>query len=320
MEGSIDADAREIRRGIAAVVQRHGPWHAHNVNLHGVWTITADQALENSRFRRTLQVVTDLIHGPLDGVRVIDLACEEGLFGIELARRGASVLGVEGREGNVARVRFAKEVLGLDTYDVVQDDVRNVTRERYGKFDVVLNIGILYHLGARDVFDFIYHLSDMCTRFMFLSTHYGRFARHSHTFRGHTYRGAPYLEHDPDTTPEERLASMRASLDNPMSFWPTLPSLLNLLSDAGFSSVLEASSPRHAPGEQPGSLVNLVAIKGKRFEMPSGPLAARPAPARWPEKEKPRINPSQTVRGQLSQERSVRALKRLVRQAAKLAK
>jgi SAM-dependent methyltransferase len=262
-------------------------------------------------------MVSDLLGGSLEDIRVIDLACEEGLFGIELARRGAKVLGVEGRAGNVARAHFAKSALGLDSYEVVQDDVRNVTRDKYGEFDVVLNLGILYHLDAPDVFELVYGLSDMCTRFMFLSTHYGHFARRHHTFRGQTYWGAPYPEHRPDTTAQQRLALMRASLDNPVSFWPTLPSLLNLLSDAGFTSVLEARSPRDAPGEQPGSLVNLVAMKGERFEMPSGSRAPSRAPARWPEKEKRRIHPTQTLRGQLNQERAVRVLKTVCRRATR---
>lgn len=300
-----------IREQMQAVVEKHGPWHSHNIHLgDGIWTISDQQPFERSRFRRYLQIVSDLLGPSLEGVRVLDLACEEGLFGLELARRGAEVVGVEGREANVARARFAKQVLGLGSWEVVQDDVRNVTRGRYGDFDVVLNIGILYHLNVPHVFELTFKLSEMCRRFMFLSTHYGSFPRHCHTFRGEEYWGTSFPEHRPNATSEQRLASMRASLDNELSFWPTLPSLFNLLTDGGFTSLLEARGPRAAQGEQPANLVNLVALKGERFEIPSG---ARAGPARWPEREREPPHPTQTIRGQWRAEPRLGALPSLLR-------
>ena len=41
------------------------------------------------------------------GVRVLDLASLEGMYALELARRGADVVAIEGREANVEKARFA---------------------------------------------------------------------------------------------------------------------------------------------------------------------------------------------------------------------
>ena len=46
----------------------------------------------------------------------------------------------------------------------MQDDVRNLSVEKHGEFDVVLCLGNLYHLGAPDVFSFAARLSEVCRR------------------------------------------------------------------------------------------------------------------------------------------------------------
>ncbi len=71
---------------------------------------------------------------------------------VELARLGANVVGIEGREANLAKARFAKEALSLENPEFHQDDVRNLSKEKYGRFDVVLCLGILYHLNRQTFF------------------------------------------------------------------------------------------------------------------------------------------------------------------------
>ena len=62
---------------------------------------------------------------------------------------------MEGREANVAKAQFVKEALGLNRLKFVHDDVRNLGREKYGIFDIVICSGILYHLDSPDVFHFV---------------------------------------------------------------------------------------------------------------------------------------------------------------------
>ena len=47
-------------------------------------------------------------------------------------------MGVEIREASIEKARFVKDVLALDNLELAQDDVRSLTAEKYGIFDVVL--------------------------------------------------------------------------------------------------------------------------------------------------------------------------------------
>lgn len=71
-----------------------------------------------------LQTVSDATRQPLNTLQVLDLACLEELYGIEFARHGAWVIAIQGREANIEKARFAKDVLEWDNITLVQDDVR----------------------------------------------------------------------------------------------------------------------------------------------------------------------------------------------------
>ena len=142
------SDAAAVEEARLRLVAEVGPWTTPVYLGEGIRACEADDPSQGTRMRRVLQTVADASGRPLAETRILDLACLEGMFAVELARRGARVLGVEARAGNVARSRFAKEALGLDNLEFVQDDVRNLSRAKYGTFPVVLCMGILYHLPA----------------------------------------------------------------------------------------------------------------------------------------------------------------------------
>jgi tRNA (mo5U34)-methyltransferase len=85
------------------------------------------------------------IPSDLTGRTVLDIGCNAGFYSIEMKRRGADrVLGIDTDERSLAQARFAAEVAGvsvafrpMSVYDVAQLGE---------KFDVVLMMGILYHL------------------------------------------------------------------------------------------------------------------------------------------------------------------------------
>src|ERR1043166_908766 len=143
------------------VIAKYGNWTAHNVRLQDdVYTIAPKIVGDEVKLRRIVQCVFDLTGGSVEGLRILDLACLEGMYAIEFARHKAHAVGIEGREANVEKARFTKRVLQLDNLELFQDEVRNLSVEKYGRFDVVLCLGLLYHLDAPDVFPFIQQLAD----------------------------------------------------------------------------------------------------------------------------------------------------------------
>jgi hypothetical protein len=192
---------------------------------------------------------------------------------------------------NLEKSRFAQEVLGLDNITFVQDDVRNLSVEKYGRFDVVLCLGIFYHLNVPDVFHFAESIFEVCRRIAIIDTHVGLNSNKSHTYKGQTYYGWTFREHSPEATEEERLKSLWASLDNETSFWFTRPSLFNLLARTGFTSVHTCQNPA-APKKGTDS-DTLLAIKGERQEILSTPTLNRLPDEQWPEKSLVGAHPGQ---------------------------
>jgi tRNA (mo5U34)-methyltransferase len=128
----------EIRRRAEAL----GPWF-HNLDLNGVRT-APDHFLGDYpavKWRSFAKAIPD----DLSGKSVLDIGCNGGFYSIEMKKRGAArVLGVDFDEDYLAQARFAADVTGLDiefrklsVYDVAALGER---------FDVVLFMGVLYHL------------------------------------------------------------------------------------------------------------------------------------------------------------------------------
>lgn len=95
-----------------------------------------------------LEEVLGRAFGPsLAGHRAIDIACHQGWFASQLARRGADeVLAVDARAEHVADTRLIAEALGLGNLRVQQTDVHDLEQAQLGRFDLVLMLGLIYHL------------------------------------------------------------------------------------------------------------------------------------------------------------------------------
>jgi hypothetical protein len=284
------ADPASIEQRRRAIIERYGEWTDHNIHLGGnLYTVGPDKVPE--KVRRTVQVVADLVGKPLDQIRVLDLACLEGLYATEFARHGAQAVGIEGREANIAKARFTKEALGLENLTFFQDDIRNLNPEKYGYFDVVLCLGVFYHLDAPAIFRLAEQMAAVCRRLLYMDTYIGVYDRNRYDDRGHTYWGISVGEHVPGRSTDQKLADLWASLDNERSVWLTRPSLLNLLAHAGFTSVYECHNPSEL--EKSSDRISLAAIKGEHHRVLSVPRANEAPIHDWPEHLPPNINPSQ---------------------------
>jgi SAM-dependent methyltransferase len=253
-------DVESVRREKDAIEARFGPWTAHNIRLaEGLYTISAQPTGDEVKLRRVTQLALDVSGGSLQGVRVLDLACLEGMYALELARRGAEVVAIEGREANIEKSLFAARTLGVDV-DFHLGDVRDLSRERHGEFDAVLALGILYHLDAPDLFSLVGRIADVCRRALIVDTGVGSSGTEQLQHDGEDYRGVRLVEHAPEATEAERLQAVWSSLDNLTAVALTRPSLERLLARHGFTSVLEC----HVPAEPRKEIdrVTLLALKG----------------------------------------------------------
>jgi SAM-dependent methyltransferase len=264
------------------LIREFGPWTNYNLDLgDGVFTIgSGADGVAEQRVERITRAVGDVASKSFSELRVLDLGCYEGAFGVALARRGATVLGLEAREEHVVKARFAAEVLGLRDMEVRQADMRQLSREEHGVFDVVLCLGVLYHLDAPDCFELASRVAEVCSGLAVIETQVALSRPRREVWRGHEYRGKSY--------PED-IAHPGASKDNPESFWPTRASLLNLLADVGFTSVSELLSPVIPTLAAFEDHVTFLAWKGTEGAPPE----------RWPEALGTVAHPTQGLRYRL---------------------
>lgn len=264
------------------IIKKYGPWTAHNIQLgDNIYTIDNRLVGDEIKLRRIVQILSDIACKPMENLRILDLACLEGLYAVEFAQHGAKVTAIEGREANIEKARFVKDALSLDNLDLHLDDVRNLSRERYGAFDAVLCLGILYHLDSPDVFLFMDNIASVCDHYLILDTHISTSAEEFYVSNGKKYRGKYYKEHSPESSREERLSAVWASLDNDRSFWLTRQSLYNLLTHSGFTTVFECHTP--AESQKPDDRFTLLAIKGRPETLLSSQVANSQPISDYPE-------------------------------------
>lgn len=128
----------DIARRIAGL----GPWF-HNIELAGIQT-APDHFLGDYPSVKARQF-WHIVEPALPGSTVLDIGCNAGFYALAAKRAGAArVVGIDSDPDYLAQARFAAEVLDLDIeyhqlsiYDVAALGER---------FDVVLFLGVLYHL------------------------------------------------------------------------------------------------------------------------------------------------------------------------------
>jgi tRNA (mo5U34)-methyltransferase len=80
-----------------------------------------------------------------DGLRVLDIGARDGYFSFELERRGAEVVAIDYMDPAETGLPVARELLGSNV-DYRLDNVYDLDPGRHGTFDLVLFLGVMYHL------------------------------------------------------------------------------------------------------------------------------------------------------------------------------
>lgn len=123
-------------------IESLGPWF-HNLRLRGIQTAPGHflgdyPGIKFANFR-------EVIPANLSGKTVLDIGCNAGFYSLEMKRRGAArVLGIDTDEHYLRQARFAAQVEGaeIEFRHLAVWDVATLGE----KFDLVLFMGVLYHL------------------------------------------------------------------------------------------------------------------------------------------------------------------------------
>ncbi len=135
---------------------------------------------------------------PLQGLRVLEIGCFEGVHTIALARFGAKVTAVDSRIENVVKTIVRTNLFGCPVISMVCDMEQPEHLARLEQTDVVHHVGVLYHL-----LDPVTHLKAVAaktTTAFLLDTHYASddMLNAAYTVDGETYRYHRYAEHGRD--------------------------------------------------------------------------------------------------------------------------
>jgi tRNA (mo5U34)-methyltransferase len=134
--------AVEANEDLAREIERLGPWF-HNLEIRGIQT-APDHFLGNypafkwDRFKH-------IVPQDLEGRSVLDIGCNAGFYCLEMKRRGAGrVVGLEHDPHYLEQAQFAAYHTGLEI-EFQQMSVYDIA-QLSEKFDLVIFMGVLYHL------------------------------------------------------------------------------------------------------------------------------------------------------------------------------
>ena len=122
-------------------LQALGPWY-HRITVEGIET----PAKTTGNIKAKFGLIEKYLPSDLNGAKVLDLGCNAGGISIEFAKRGANCLGIE------AAPLFFNQALWLRRRLGMEDRLRFINASAYAvaslkeKFDIVLCLGIVYHL------------------------------------------------------------------------------------------------------------------------------------------------------------------------------
>ena len=271
---SYSISPEEIRQGLDKL-ESTIPW-AHYFDFgNGIETVSPQ---EEKFYKKAVglgklgNLLTDIVplnchRGNMKDLRVLDLASAEGVHSITLAKAGANVLGIEGRELYVERATFAAKVLGVDNARFQQGDVRKINPSEVGTFECVLFSGILHHLGQSSFEEMLKTLASLTEDTLIIYTHVStaqsieRFNLKGPVKTETGYEGYLFREHKDNASEEQKYRKVRASLDNTFSFWATEKSLIDALSSVGFKSISKLMKPHLFNWEEASYRLLIIARK-----------------------------------------------------------
>jgi tRNA (mo5U34)-methyltransferase len=105
------------------------------------------QVIHDTRWTMLERCLDSRVGQDRGGLSVLDLASHQGWFAVKMAQAGfGRVQGLDARQSHVDDSRLIAELCGLQNVAFDQGDVHEQNSGALGQFDVVLMLGLLYHL------------------------------------------------------------------------------------------------------------------------------------------------------------------------------
>ncbi len=104
----------------------------------------------------------------LRGLRVLDIGTSDGFFALQLARRGADVVAIDYRSKQ-EHGYYVMELLNSVHIEYHRMNIYELEDKNLGQFDIVLFMGVLYHLP--DMIRALHMIRQCCRGTIFIETH-----------------------------------------------------------------------------------------------------------------------------------------------------
>jgi tRNA (mo5U34)-methyltransferase len=131
----------ELGREIRALA----PWF-HNLHLPGGRQTAPDHPLGDFPAFKWEQI-SRWLPEEMGGLHVLDIGCNAGFYSVALAQRGAQVLAIDVDPHYLRQAEWARRRFGLAPQQLALRQMQVYDLARIGgQFDVVLFLGVLYHL------------------------------------------------------------------------------------------------------------------------------------------------------------------------------
>lgn len=144
---TLQSDGRAVAAGdpLGREIRSLAPWF-HNLHLPDGRQTAPDHPLGDFPAFKWEQIA-EWLPADMSGLEVLDIGCNAGFYSVALAQRGARVLGIDPDPHYLRQAYWARAQFGLterqlalrrmQVYELARSDQR---------FDVVLFLGVLYHL------------------------------------------------------------------------------------------------------------------------------------------------------------------------------
>jgi SAM-dependent methyltransferase len=198
-------------------------WH-YQFDLKGVLTPIWNAECINRHFQRKryfFDPLVTLCGGSLRGKRVLDLGCNAGFWSLAAIAAGCDfVCGIDGRKMHVEQANLVFEANEVDRtrYSFLERDLFKIDLAELGSFDIVLCLGLLYHVNRPiELLERIWR-SNTDLLVIDTSLHPGN-------------EPLLHLQHD-------SLADPRSAVESSLVFFPTIAAVIEMVRGFGYHGLV----------------------------------------------------------------------------------